>query len=67
MRKNGQTSRHTDREFEKMISTETPLSLISIHFRGGNYAVVRLGHSVPFMVEVKERVKLHVYSYSGQL
>jgi len=39
-----------------MGSTETPLSLISIHFRGGNFAVVSVGHSVPFSTEVKERI-----------
>jgi hypothetical protein len=38
--------------------TKTPLLLVSIHFRGGNYAVIGLGlgHLVPFIIKVKESV-----------
>ena len=50
-----------------MECTETPLELVLIHFRGGNYAMIGLGHSVPFIIEVKERVQLYFYSLSGQL
>jgi len=38
--------------------TKSPLQLVSIHFRGGNYAVIGLGlgHLVTFVIEVKESV-----------
>jgi hypothetical protein len=36
--------------------TKTPMELISIQFRGGKYAVIVFGHSVPFSTEDKEKV-----------
>ena len=50
-----------------MRHTETPLQFVSTDFRGGNYSVIGLGHSVSFSTEVKKSVYLYFYSLSRQL